>query len=72
MLPTSIESWLLIAAACLAGFVIGQWIKGLRKRAAKKDEYLDGLKRMALAAEERSQTKKEKKKKRRANKQNGE
>ena len=60
----------MISAACLAGFLIGQWIKGQRRKAARKDEYLDGLKRMALA-EARSQTKKGKKKNSRANKRNG-
>jgi len=64
------ESWLLISAACLAGFLIGQWIKGQTKRAAKKDEYLDGLKKMVLA-ETRSQTKKGKKKNSGINKRNG-
>ncbi|MCK9363568.1 MAG: hypothetical protein M0P74_08225 [Syntrophales bacterium] len=68
MLPTSIESWTLIFVACLAGFTVGRLIKAQRKKAVKRDEYLDSFKR-AVLAEARIQTKKERKKKRRANKQ---
>ena len=72
MLPTNIEAWIFISVACLIGFVIGQWLKVRRNKVGKnKNEYLNSLKRVALA-ETRGRTKKDRKKNRRANKQNGE
>lgn len=70
MLPKNPESWIFILVACLLGFVIGQWLKARRKRAEKNNEYLNSLKRMALA-EALAQTKKAEKKKRRAHKKSG-
>ena len=59
MIPDSPEGWIFLVVACVVGFGIGQWLKS---RKNKKDEYLDGLKRMALA-DNAAQTKKGRKKK---------
>jgi hypothetical protein len=67
MLPNNPESWIFIFVACLIGFVIGQWLKARRKKAEKNNEYLNSLKRMALA-DTLAQTKKAEKKKRRSHK----
>ncbi len=61
MLPHTTEAWIFITVACVAGFVIGQWLKSRRQKAEKNDRYLDGLKERILA-ENRARTKKERKK----------
>jgi uncharacterized membrane-anchored protein YhcB (DUF1043 family) len=72
MFPTSSKAWTFIIIACVIGFVIGQWLKARRNKAEKnKNQYLNSLRRMALA-ETRGLTKKDRKKNRRANKQTGE
>ena len=71
MLPDNPKAWIFIIVACLIGFVIGQWLKARRNKVEKnRNEYLNSLKRMALA-ETRGRTKKDRKKNRRANKQSG-
>jgi hypothetical protein len=59
MFPNNTETWIFLIVACVVGFGMGQWLKS---RKNKKAEYLDGLKRMALA-ENSVRTKKAKKKK---------
>lgn len=66
MLPNTLEAWVLIAVASVISFGIGRWIRARRKKNMTYDDYVDGLKRSALA-EAHAQTKKAKKKKRRAN-----
>ena len=62
MLPTNSKAWVFVLVACLIGFGIGQWLKARRNKAEKnKNEYLNSLRRMALA-ETRDQTKKAKRK----------
>jgi hypothetical protein len=70
MLPNNLGAWVFVLVSCLIGFVIGQWLKARRNKVEKNNEYLNSLKRMALA-ETRGQTKKAGKKNRRANKKNG-
>jgi Na+/glutamate symporter len=63
MFPTSQKAWTFIIVACLIGFVIGQWLNARKNKAEKqKNEYLNSLRRMALA-DDLAQTKKGKRKK---------
>jgi hypothetical protein len=68
MLPTNSKAWIFIIVSCLIGFGIGQWLKARRNKVEKnKNEYLNSLKRMALA-DTRGRTKKDRKKNRQINK----
>ena len=70
MFPNNLEAWVFILVACVKGFVIGQWLKARKNKVNKNNEYLNSLKRMALA-NTLGRTKKARKKNRRANKKNG-
>jgi len=63
MFPTNSKAWAFVIVSCLIGFGIGQWLKARRNKVEKnKNEYLNSLKRMALA-ETRGHTKKARRKK---------
>ena len=69
MFPTNQKAWIFIIVACIAGFVIGQWLKARREKVEKnKNEYQNSLRRMALA-ETRDRAKKDRTKTRKAKKQ---
>jgi hypothetical protein len=60
MFPDSTAAWIFILVTCFTSFMVGQWLRSRRKKERTHDEYIDGLKRRALA-ETRDQTKKGKK-----------
>ncbi|MCE5264374.1 MAG: hypothetical protein LLG97_12670 [Deltaproteobacteria bacterium] len=60
MFPNNPETWIFISVSCLIGFLIGQWLKSRRKKDKTADDYIEGLRRHALA-ETRLQAQKAKK-----------
>jgi hypothetical protein len=60
MLPSTPEAWIFISVSCLIGFLIGQWLRARKKRQKSPEDYIEGLRRHALA-ETRLQAQKAKK-----------
>jgi hypothetical protein len=60
MFPTTPEAWIFISVTCLTSFLVGRWWRSRRKKEKTHDDYIDGLRRLALA-ETRLQAKKVKK-----------
>jgi hypothetical protein len=57
MLPQNLESWIFLLVACIAGFMIGQWIKKRRNKTLSGNETInpkgDAYQRKRVSKKER-------------------